>query len=405
MNRDLTLIKLMMTKSNLNSYGDQLPDSLCKETEVILNDLAEYYKLFPAKSEADGEFIEWFHHISHSDYTKKQHEQYDILFNNLNLLDGSPLVDEFVSKLQEQDILHKIKDIDDVTQVSELLSQYEKNKQKSKYNFIDLTNLDEMLIQTDPAGGYKWRLHELNTTLGTLSGGTFGVVAARPNSGKTSFLASEMTYIAQQLAESAVILWLNNENKGIRIGPRLYAALCNATRSELDTNREKAKSVFNEKIGSKIQIVDIQGWNYKQIEKIVRDLKPEVVLIDMLDNVRGPKGSSEDSCDIKYERLYQWALELSCAQDCAIIATSQMNVNGEGKQYPDMTVLKGSQGSAKQGAASWILMIGRDNENYKSRFLSAPKSKFGNDQMRSEVIFDAERSLFLSEESKFRLFS
>ncbi len=241
--------------------------------------------------------------------------------------------------------------------------------------------------------------------MGTLTGGTFGVVAARPNSGKTSFLASEITYIAQQLVPNAAILWLNNENKGDRIGPRLYAALCNATRNELSVHRDRAKKEYQERIGSRIQIIDIQGWNYKQIERVVKTMKPEIVLIDMLDNVRGPKGSSEDTTDMKYERLYQWALELSCSQNCAVIATSQMNVDGENQAFPDMTVLKGSRGSAKQGAASWVLMIGRENDKYKSRFLSAPKSKFGDDSMKSEVIFDSERSLFLSETSKFRLFN
>lgn len=407
--RDLNILKLMMDKDNYYSYRHVIPDVLCKETDIILSDLAEYYNLFPAKSIADNEFIEWFHHIKHSEYEKKQHEQYDIIFRNVGELEQTELADAFVQNLQKQEVLNKIKEADNIHNIHELLASYEQKKKTTEYKFLDMHDLDTILEQTDATGGYKWRLSELNTMLGTLIPGTFGVVAARPDSGKTGFLASEISYIAQQLAPTAVILWLNNEGTVREVAPRIFSALCNATRQELDIYRDKACAEYKERIGNRLKLIDIHGWSYKQIEKLVKDIKPTLVLMDMLDEVKGPKGLDADTSDMQYDRLYHWARNLAVINECIVIGTSQLSAdaldtNGYDLPFPSMAALKGSK-TSKQGAASWILMMGLQQGNYKSRFLSAPKSKRGDKSMKSEVIFDPEKSLFLSENSKFKLFN
>jgi replicative DNA helicase len=50
--------------------------------------------------------------------------------------------------------------------------------------------------------------------LGSLRKGDFGFVFARPETGKTTFLASEISFMAEQLSDDdGPSLWINNEEQ------------------------------------------------------------------------------------------------------------------------------------------------------------------------------------------------
>lgn len=71
-------------------------------------------------------------------------------------------------------------------------------------------DLETLLNETFRKKGLRWRLSTLNKMLGSLRAGDFGFIFARPETGKTTFLASETTYMAQQLSEEdGPILWFN----------------------------------------------------------------------------------------------------------------------------------------------------------------------------------------------------
>ena len=53
--------------------------------------------------------------------------------------------------------------------------------------------------------GLRWRLQTLNKMLGSLRKGDFGFIFARPETGKTTFLTSEITHFAIQAEKP--ILW------------------------------------------------------------------------------------------------------------------------------------------------------------------------------------------------------
>jgi replicative DNA helicase len=74
---------------------------------------------------------------------------------------------------------------------------------------------------------YSWRLKSLNTALGSLRMGDFGFVFARPETGKTTFLASEVTFMAEQTEGN--ILWFNNEEQGGKVKSRCYQATLGLT--------------------------------------------------------------------------------------------------------------------------------------------------------------------------------
>lgn len=72
-------------------------------------------------------------------------------------------------------------------------------------------NLEELLTHSYADSGLRWRLNCLNKSLGSLRPGDFGFIFARPETGKTTFLASEITaMLSQRSGESqGPIIWFN----------------------------------------------------------------------------------------------------------------------------------------------------------------------------------------------------
>ncbi|MEX5624037.1 hypothetical protein ABFV62_28325, partial [Pseudomonas syringae] len=65
------------------------------------------------------------------------------------------------------------------------------------------TDLESLLSKTYDGGGLSFRLSALRKMLGPLRKGNFGFIFARPETGKTTFLASEITHMAEHLPEGA----------------------------------------------------------------------------------------------------------------------------------------------------------------------------------------------------------
>jgi replicative DNA helicase len=231
--------------------------------------------------------------------------------------------------------------------------------------------------------------------------GDFGIIAGRPDKGKTTFLTSEVTYFAPQLPADRNIIWLNNEGPGKRIIPRLYQSALNY--SMTDMKEKHAAGVLVDQYRSavsrldKIRIIDVHGFNTGNIEAILEESNPGVIIYDMIDNIKGFGG--EARTDLALEEMYKWARERSVKYDCIGLATSQISNDGDGMQFPTLGMLKDSK-TGKQGACDFQLMIGASNDQNLSgmRYLSLPKNKLrrpdGASDPRAEVIFDGTRARY-----------
>ena len=136
--------------------------------------------------------------------------------------------------------------------------------QKQTENYYVSNDLEELYNNTSHIQGLRWRLPWLNQSLGSLRKGDFGFIFARPETGKTTFLASEMSYMAEQADRP--ILWCNNEEGGGKVMLRCYQAALNLTHSELVNNRTTNKQHYQELIGNRIQIYDDAGMSMHSIE-------------------------------------------------------------------------------------------------------------------------------------------
>ena len=232
---------------------------------------------------------------------------------------------------------------------------------------MDLENLYDTQIATP---GLRWRLSWLNKSLGSLRKGDFGFIFARPETGKTTFLASEITHMVSQTEGD--VLWFNNEEQGKKVGIRVYQAALGMTVKELFSDKVNNKQRYLNTTGNRIQILDFEDSSNKaRIEAVLKQYNPALIIFDQIDKIRGFKGERND---LELKQIYQWAREIAKTY-APVIAVSQASGEAEGKIFLTMDMVDGSK-TAKQGEADWILGIGKEQDNTsRIRYFNISKNK------------------------------
>lgn len=232
---------------------------------------------------------------------------------------------------------------------------------------FDLRKLHETQVSTP---GLRWRLNFLNKSLGSLRQGDFGFIFARPETGKTTFLASEISKMIQQTDKE--VLWFNNEEQGNKVAIRCYQAVLGVTTERLFANLDMYQNQFKEMVQDRIKIYDFEDSSRaSRIEAILKESNPGLIIFDQIDKIKGFKG---DRNDLELKAIYQWAREIAKTY-APVIAVSQAGGEAEGKLWLTMDMVDGSK-TAKQGEADWILGIGKEQDNTsRTRYLNITKNK------------------------------
>lgn len=237
---------------------------------------------------------------------------------------------------------------------------------------MNLKDLYDTQIKTP---GLRWRLNFLNRSLGSLRKGDFGFIFARPETGKTTFLASEVTHMVGQT--DGHVLWFNNEEQGNKVGIRVFQAALGLNTGELFTNPESKQERYEQVTGNRIVILDFEDSSNKaRIEAVLKQYNPALIIFDQIDKIRGFKGERND---LELKQIYQWAREMAKTY-APVIAVSQASGEAEGKLFLTMDMVDGSK-TAKQGEADWILGIGKEQDNTsRTRYFNISKNKLIGDQ-------------------------
>lgn len=418
---DIVLLRIMKYKADYEKMKLALRTApLDEKTKILLDAFDKYFKLFPKHDVIDLQvFIPRFK--AWNKFTDEQLSHYVPMIRQLQTDADEQSRDGILEDLHELAFGTHVANIveqylnGDLTAplpyaLGEQLDKY-KNSSKSSNIKYDESNIEDLLREDLDDSGVRWRLQCLNEAMRPLRPGDFGIIAGRPDKGKTSFLASEMTHMAAQLPEDKNVVWINNEGLSGVIVKRCYqAALGKSIEEMLELVESKKLKKMYEKVVSrwnKIQIINAHEYNTAQIEHILENTNPGIVLYDMIDNIRGFE--SEQRGDMKLEEMYKWARAKCVKYNCIGLATSQISAEGKGLMYPDMSMLKDSK-TGKQGACDFILMIGSSEAEHlrDARYLSLPKNKLRRAgaaaYLRQEVHFDWRRSRYkdveiLNEES------
>lgn len=237
------------------------------------------------------------------------------------------------------------------------------------------SDLRQLIERRRTIPGLRWRLNTLNKVLGPLRTGDFGFIFARPETGKTTLLASEVTFMAEQA--KGPILWLNNEEAGDKVMMRCYQASLGIDQIELYRNAEENWKKFIELTGDRIKMIDRGSIDKGFVEKLCEKHKPSLLLFDQIDKI---KGFDNDREDLRLGSIYIWARELA-KKYCPTIGICQADGSGEGQRWLTMANVANAK-TSKQAEADWILGVGAIHDSgYESiRYLHASKNKLDGDE-------------------------
>ena len=263
-------------------------------------------------------------------------------------------------------------EVGDLTALFEEFSTDSIDLEESEVVEMDLAKLHDSQVATP---GLRWRLNWLNKALGSLRKGDFGFIFARPETGKTTFLASEISAMVQQ--SEGDIMWFNNEEQGSKVAIRCYQAVLGMTTEELFSDIEGNQKRYQDMTGNRIKIYDFDDSSRSsRIDALLRDANPSLIIFDQIDKIKGFKA---DRNDLELKAIYQWAREIA-KKYAPVIAVSQAGGEAEGKLYLNMDMVDSSK-TAKQGEADWILGIGKESDNTsRSRYFNIVKNKLIGDK-------------------------
>lgn len=251
----------------------------------------------------------------------------------------------------------------------------------SKYDISD--DYRELAKIIDRKGGLQWRLPFLNQSIGGLHKGDFGFIFARTNSGKSTFVASELSFILTQLEKPCLFFF--NEEAAERMKWRIFQAFFGADEDRVKANIDKCIEAFNKGTKGLFNFKNMPQIHKREIDAMCKDLQPGLIVIDNIDKVYGFKADRED---IRLGNIYTWARELA-KMYCPVIAVCQAGSSAENKKWLQHTDIMSAH-TSKSSEADFIIGLGHSfDTGYEDvRFLRVVKNKFKPGEQRAEVRID-----------------
>ena len=250
------------------------------QTRALLEDFGTYFTRMPEAQTIDmGTFLPMFR-AAHPTMSADQIASYEGILPHLT---------EDVGEEERSGIMLSMLELrlgTDMAHIhaalTDLSDDFERDANIKALDYIKM-DINGLLTDTHEDKGVSWRLDCLNDSMRNLQGGDFGIIAGRPDKGKTTFIASEVSHMASQLPANRNIVWLNNEGKGERIYMRLIQAALNAQMSEIRAMRDAGVDVgqkYAEIVGDihRIRIVDIHGLDTYAVENILKQNSAGIVV-------------------------------------------------------------------------------------------------------------------------------
>jgi replicative DNA helicase len=386
MSYDIDLLVVTSNKDTYNRFKEHVKKhNVSPITMEIFNVLGEYWDNYPARTEINySEFRTFFSIVKGRKV--KDPSAYEVAFDNLkDALDKpSPIVKDLLGKLIQTDYATQIYDVclkigtgmgGDLESIEPMLNAYKKEIGTTVEKQDVFVNPSLSYIsETVATGGLRWRLKELNVALGPLRKGDFIIVSARPETGKTTFTASEASYMLTQLQPDEHVIWINNEEASNKVMMRVIQSFHGVTTGDLLSKADYYEEEFISNGGKRFLVLDDDSGvkSAVKIARLFKEYKPGLIIFDQLDKVHGFK---QDREDLRIGQLYEWARDIA-KEYCPVIAISQVDGTGEGEKWIQMNQLRGSK-TDKIGEADAIITIGKSNEPAMDlqRFIHVPKNK------------------------------
>jgi len=258
----------------------------------------------------------------------------------------------------------------------------------------DDNSLDTILDATLLESKWKFNIGSLARRVEGVSGGHLVLVGARPNTGKTSFHASLLAAADGFAHQGAKCIVLCNEEAYTRVAARYISASANMTMTEVRENKALAHKRY-ESIRKNVLFKDSTGKGMSWVEAVVKQEKPDVVVLDMGDKFAD---ISSERSDITLKTAAIHARNIAKQYDCCVIWMSQLSAEAEGKADLNQAMMEGSK-TGKAAEADLMILIGKTQQAEGEdedpvRYLNLAKNKLNGYQGKITCMLDGSRSIY-----------
>ena len=310
---ELALIRTLMNKEFYERHkGMRCPDKIfTKDTRKIKQTLDV------AMNEYDTDLttsdLEALFFASNQTLTTANKEMYKTLFSRLTKEQpmNNNIAEEVLSKLFQQVVGEEVANLgfdyvngtsNSLEPMRKILDAYQDDFTPNlKIEWEDIS-LDTLLEAADIQSQWTFNIPSLKRKVEGISGGHFIIVGARPNTGKTSFHASIVASPNGFAHQGAKCIVLCNEEKYDRVGGRYLCAASSMSLKEVKENKALAASRYNP-VHQNIKIKDSMGKDLSWVEAIVKQERPNIVILDMGDKF-AQKTSDKTDVYLKDAAIY-----------------------------------------------------------------------------------------------------
>jgi KaiC/GvpD/RAD55 family RecA-like ATPase len=404
---ELALVKTLLSRDFYDQHkGIRCPDKIfTKDVRKIKQSLDKAMEAYDGDLSVD-DLQAVFNRMNQS-MTTATRTAYDDLFRRIG--NAQPIKDEIaedtLSQLFQQHVGDRVANLgfdfvngteNSLEPLRRLLEDYKDDFTPNLRVEWDDISIDTLLTANDLETQWKFNIPSLRRKVEGVSGGHLLLVGARPNTGKTSFHASLIAGAGGWASQGAKCIVLCNEESYERVGSRYLSAACNMNMDEVRQNVALARSRY-EPVRKNIRIKDSTNKDMQWVEAIVKNEKPDIVVLDMGDKFAT---KNTDKSDIYLKDAAIHARNIAKQYDCCVIWMSQLSAVAEGKVFVDQSMMEGSK-TGKAAEADLMVLISKNpmvegaEEGDTQRHLNIAKNKLkGGYHGVIHCEFDGGRSLY-----------
>jgi len=383
---ELSIIKLLMSKDNFTKFMKYVKFLMFEpELDLILKLIHAYYNAYDSSHVTVDDLLAMFNHQYPAIRDK---EKYIDLIKRLAILEVNPdlAADMLMGQVQKQVASNIAKVCLDSLDTAQTDFTQLVNKELEELTALDKSintespfvedDINELLKEECSKDGINWRMACLNNDLGMLRGGSLGAIFARVDTGKTSFLASEVSHFASQLKDDEIIVWANNEEKGSKVKLRIASSLTGLTKDNMQADPDNAQAAYLSLGGSKIKLYDSAVITMYDLDRILKSFNVRILVIDQGDKLIIP-GKWDKNTD-RLTAIYQRLRELvKTYPKLDILAAGQASAEAANKKWLQLDWMSESK-TGKPGELDYAVGIGAQIEAPDTRYITICKNKMHN---------------------------
>ena len=383
---EVQLIKSILVNDNYQAVRGKLRKSIFSDDAGQLFDLlSSAHKKYETDLKPDDLYSLWV--ADNPVATASESADFRDVIEHLKVIEpiNSDVAADVIETLWRREIGRDIANLGinmsegDVSAMSKLQSLLERTRDgylPDSFGAATTDDIYELLAETSDENRWKFNIETLARNVYGIGPSEFGIVFARPETGKSAFVISLCAGPGGFCQQGAKVLYLGNEEKTTRTKLRAIQACSGMTREQIADNPDLAMSKYLS-IKDRLIMKDVQEWDIDTISAYCEKIQPDVLIIDQSDKV-----SIAGNYNASHERireLYRSLRELAKRHDCALLGVSQASAEADGKTRIDFSMLEGSK-TGKAAEADLILGIAKystsedDNPDH-TRFINVSKNK------------------------------